>query len=67
MYYTEYNSKNNLVLSSIVIDHAHPEIADNLFITERTVVGHKSHLLAKTETKSAISSLAYVIKMWLVI
>lgn len=42
------------------------EIADKLFISERTVVGHKSNLLAKTGTKSAISLLAYAIKNGLV-
>ena len=43
------------------------EIANSLFISERTVVGHKSNLLAKTGTKSAISLLAYSIKNGLVI
>lgn len=42
------------------------EIADKLFISERTVVGHKTNLLAKTGTKSAISLLAYAIKNGLV-
>lgn len=43
------------------------EIANSLFISERTVVGHKSNLLAKTGTKSAISLLAFAIKNRLVI
>lgn len=38
------------------------EIADKLFISERTVVGHKSNLLAKTGCKSTIQLLAYIIK-----
>ena len=42
------------------------EIADKLFISERTVVGHKSNLLAKTGTKSAISLLAFAIRKRLV-
>lgn len=42
------------------------EIADKLFISERTVVGHKSNLLAKTGTKSAISLLAFAIRNGLV-
>jgi DNA-binding NarL/FixJ family response regulator len=42
------------------------EIGDKLFISERTVVGHKSNLLAKTGTKSAISLLAFAIKNGLV-
>ena len=42
------------------------EIADKLFISERTVVGHKSNLLSKTGCKSTIHLLAYVIKNKLV-
>jgi len=38
------------------------EIADKLFISERTVVGHKSNLLQKTNCKSTIGLLAYAIK-----
>lgn len=44
------------------------EIADVLYISERTVVGHKSNLLAKTDCKSTISLLAYAIKhKWVII
>ncbi len=43
------------------------EIADILYVSERTVVGHKSNLLAKTGCKSAISLLAFAIKNKLVI
>lgn len=42
------------------------EIADKLFISERTVVGHKSNLLSKTGCKSTVHLLAYVIKNKLV-
>ncbi len=42
------------------------EIADKLYISERTVVGHKSNLLSKTGCKSTIQLLAYVIKNKLV-
>lgn len=38
------------------------EIADRLFVSERTVVGHKSNLMAKTETKNTVGLLAYAIK-----
>lgn len=38
------------------------EIADALFISERTVVGHKSNLLSKTGCKSALALLTYAIK-----
>ncbi len=42
------------------------EIADRLFISERTVIGHKSNLLAKTNTKSSVGLLSYAIKNRLV-
>lgn len=42
------------------------EIADKLFISERTVVGHKSNLLSKTNTKSSVGLLSYAIKNKLV-
>jgi len=42
------------------------EIADRLFISERTVVGHKSNLLAKTNCKSSVGLLSYAIKHRLV-
>jgi DNA-binding NarL/FixJ family response regulator len=38
------------------------EIADVLYISERTVVGHKSNLLSKTGCKSALALLTYAIK-----
>ncbi len=43
------------------------QIADVLYISERTVVGHKSNLLAKTGCKNAIGLLAYAVKNKLVI
>jgi DNA-binding NarL/FixJ family response regulator len=42
------------------------EIADKLFISERTVVGHKTNLLAKTNCKNTVNLLAYAIKHKLV-
>lgn len=42
------------------------EIADRLFISERTVVGHKSNLMAKTNVKSTIGLLSYALKNKLV-
>jgi len=38
------------------------EIADKLSISERTVIGHKSNLLAKTNCKSTPSLISYSIK-----
>ena len=42
------------------------EIADRLFISERTVVGHKSNLMSKTNVKSTIGLLSYALKNKLV-
>ncbi len=38
------------------------EIADKLFISERTVVGHKTNMLSKTGCKSTLGLLTYAIK-----
>jgi DNA-binding NarL/FixJ family response regulator len=54
------------VLTLICDGLSNKEIADKLFISERTVVGHKSNLLAKTNTKSTIGLLSYAIKNKLV-
>jgi len=43
------------------------QIADLLFVSERTIVGHKSNLLLKTGCKSTISLLSYAIKNKLVV
>ncbi|HOY37762.1 MAG TPA: response regulator transcription factor, partial [Bacteroidales bacterium] len=43
------------------------QIADKLFVSERTIVGHKSNLLLKTGCKSTISLLSYAIKNKLVV
>ncbi len=42
------------------------EIADRLFVSERTVVGHKSNLMAKSNTKNTVSLLAYAIRNGLI-
>jgi len=43
------------------------EIAEMLFVSERTIVGHKSNLLAKTDCKNTIALMSYAIKNKLVI
>lgn len=43
------------------------EIADALFVSERTVLGHKTNLLTKTDTKNSLSLMAYAIKNKLVV
>lgn len=43
------------------------EIADALFVSERTVLGHKTNLLIKTNCKNSLSLMAYAIKNKLVV
>ncbi len=43
------------------------EIADILFVSERTIVGHKSNLLSKTGCKNTIAMMSYAIKNKLVV
>ncbi|MFO7614942.1 MAG: response regulator transcription factor [Bacteroidales bacterium] len=54
------------ILQLICDGLSNKEIADRLFISERTVIGHKSNLLAKTNTKSSVGLLSYAIKNKLV-
>lgn len=62
----DLTSREKEILQLLAQGLGNKEIADKLFISERTVVGHKSHLLAKTGTKSAISLLSFAIKNGLV-
>ncbi len=43
------------------------EIADILYVSERTIVGHKTNLLQKTDCKNTIGLMAYAIKHKLVV
>ena len=42
------------------------EIGERLFVSERTIVGHKSNLMAKTNTKNTVSLLAFAIRNGLI-
>jgi DNA-binding NarL/FixJ family response regulator len=80
-YFTKQISKDDsIVKTEIKLTHREKEIlqllceglgnkqiADMLFVSERTVIGHKSNLFAKTGCKSTISLLSYAIKNKLVI
>ncbi len=54
------------ILALICDGLSNKEIADKLSISERTVIGHKSNLLSKTNTKSSVGLLSYAIKNKLV-
>lgn len=54
------------VLELLAEGLSNKEIGDRLFVSERTIVGHKSNLMAKTNTKNTVSLLAYAIKNGLI-
>lgn len=62
----QFTKREQEVLQLICDGLNNREIAEELFISERTVVGHKSNLLAKTNCRSTISLLSYAIKNKLV-
>lgn len=54
------------VLELICKGYSNKEIADSLFISQKTVEGHKSNLMEKTNTKSAINLMLFAIKHQLI-
>ncbi len=58
----QFTRREREVMQLICDGLSNREIAEELFISERTVVGHKSNLLAKTNCKSTVSLLSYAIK-----
>jgi DNA-binding NarL/FixJ family response regulator len=54
------------VLELICKGYSNKEIADALFISQKTVEGHKSNLMEKTNTKSAINLMLFAIKHQLI-
>lgn len=63
----EFTRREKEILQLICEGLSNKEIADALFISERTVVGHKSNLLAKTDCKNSMSLMSYAIKNKLVV
>jgi len=55
------------ILQLICEGLSNKEIGEMLFISERTVVGHKTNLLAKTNCKNSMSLMSYAIKNKLVL
>jgi DNA-binding NarL/FixJ family response regulator len=62
----QFTRREKEILQLICDGKANKEIADKLFISERTVIGHKSNLLAKTNCKSSVGLLSYAIRNKLV-
>ncbi|HBS85317.1 MAG: hypothetical protein A2W91_16045 [Bacteroidetes bacterium GWF2_38_335] len=55
------------ILQLIAEGLSNKEIADILFLSERTIVGHKTNLLSKTGCKNTLSLMSYAIKNKLVV
>jgi DNA-binding CsgD family transcriptional regulator len=54
------------VLDLVAKGFSNQEIADKLFISRRTVDGHKANLIQKTGSKNIVDLLVYAIKKGLV-
>jgi len=63
----QFTSREKEILQLLSEGLSNKEIAEVLYVSERTVVGHKSNMLAKTGCKSAISLLAYALRHRLII
>lgn len=62
----QFTKREKEILQLICDGLSNREISEELFISERTVIGHKSNLLSKTNCKSTISLLSFAIKNKLV-
>jgi len=58
----DFTRREKEILKLMAQGLGNKEIADKLFISERTVVGHKSNMLAKTGCKSSLGLLIYAVK-----
>ena len=62
-----YTRREKEILQLLCEGLSNKEIADALFVSERTVLGHKTNLLIKTNCKNSLSLMAYAIKNKLVV
>jgi len=62
-----FTAREKEILQLLSEGLSNKEIAEVLYISERTVVGHKSNMLAKTGCKSAIGLLAYALRNKLIV
>ncbi len=59
---TYFTKREKEVLELICKQHTTNEIADALFISPRTVEGHRNNLLLKTESKNIAGLVVYAIQ-----
>jgi len=62
-----FTKRESEILKLICEGYSNNQIADKLFISIRTVEGHKSNLISKTGVKNTISLVMYALKKNLVI
>ncbi len=63
----KFTKREKEILQLLSEGLSNKEIADILFVSERTVIGHKSNMLSKTGCKSTVSLLSFAIKHKIVI
>jgi DNA-binding NarL/FixJ family response regulator len=63
---TDISTRELEVLELICKGMSNKEIADHLFISSKTVEGHKSKLMIKTDTKNTVSLVLYALRNKLV-
>ena len=59
---TNISKREKEVLSLLAKGYSTEDIADQLHISKRTVEGHRSNLISKTEAKNSIGLIVYAIK-----
>ena len=59
---TELTALETEILELICHEYTAVEIAKRLFISERTVEGHRNHLLLKTGAKNTAGLVIYAVK-----
>ena len=63
---SKYTKRELEILALICEGMTNEEISEELFISERTVIGHKSKLIAKSGCKNSLQLVSYAIKNKLV-
>lgn len=62
----DISKREREVLQLVALGHTNQEIADKLFISLRTVEGHKASLVLKTGSKNIVNVLMYAIRHHLI-
>ena len=57
------SSREKQILKMVVAGQTNQEIADNLFISIRTVESHKNHIMQKLDIKNTVELIKYALKI----